>query len=515
MTARESAWRRARAEGDFDVAILGGGINGACLFDALCRRGYRTLLLDKGDFGCGTSPASGMMVWGGLLYLKNLDLVTVARLSRDRDRMIERLPERASPRPVRYLLDSQSGRTLTKMRAALWLYWLIGLGRRHRPRFEPEFIERELVRPGLSEGSLLYEEGFLNDSDARFVLSWITPHHAGARVALNYCDVEGAPGPGGDDWRLSLRDNLHGTSCPVRARVLVNCAGVWTDSVNDQFEIRTPFKHALSKGVYISTERPRQHRSSLVFELGEHGDVLTWVPWGPISMWGPTESTIPQIGKGFAPHPEDIDFLLDQHNLRFRQAVDRASIISVRCGIRGLVVDRNARHDGYSLELSRRQEVVVDRLRPWVSCFGGKLTGCIRMAGRAVRAVKGLLGSRPRAQAGPAEAAPPFEESSTGWARFPGLGIEVPSARWAARYEYCCTIEDYLRRRTPIGQWIPRLGLGRDDVNIDAIRNTALDLAEGHAGRAEALLRRYRGQVAALDRLLLGSPALTRDDALA
>jgi glycerol-3-phosphate dehydrogenase len=49
------------SEGAVDVAILGGGVNGACLYDALCRQGYRTLLLDRGDFASGSSQASGMM----------------------------------------------------------------------------------------------------------------------------------------------------------------------------------------------------------------------------------------------------------------------------------------------------------------------------------------------------------------------------------------------------------------------------------------------------------------------
>ena len=78
----------------FDVAIVGAGINGASLYHELCGRGYKVVLLDKGDFACGTSQASAMMVWGGLLYLRNFVIKAVVEFSLSRDRMIERLDGR-------------------------------------------------------------------------------------------------------------------------------------------------------------------------------------------------------------------------------------------------------------------------------------------------------------------------------------------------------------------------------------------------------------------------------------
>ena len=74
---RQQQWERLQEEADFDVAILGGGVNGACLYDTLCRHRYKVLLIERGDFASGSSQSSGMMVWGGLLYLKNFDFSTV------------------------------------------------------------------------------------------------------------------------------------------------------------------------------------------------------------------------------------------------------------------------------------------------------------------------------------------------------------------------------------------------------------------------------------------------------
>lgn len=512
LLERDLNWQRARDEGPYDVAILGGGINGACLYDALCRRGYRVLLLDKADFSSGTSQASGMMVWGGLLYLKDLDLFTVAKLSLDRDRMLAALSDRLTPRYFRYLPNAEDGRSPSRVWFALWVYWLMGCGRRRRPRSEREFPELALIRPGLTRGSLLYEEGFLNTSDARFVLSWIAPHRGAGQACLNYCDVTGEWHSSTRTWRLSLGDNLHGERCSVSARLIVNSAGVWTDDVNSQFGITTPFKHALSKGVYVSLDRLPQHDSLLIFELGKHGDVITLVPWGQVSMWGPTETPVGAIEEGVAPDANDLDFLIHHYNRRFKRPIGRDSIVSLRCGIRPLVVDRDAKLGAYPLSLSRRQEVVADRKRPWVSCYGGKLTGCVRMAARALREIERSLG--PSASAYAMTAALVEPPSSVEWTRFPGLDLQVPSAAWCMRSEYCCTVEDYLRRRTPIAQWIPRMGMGRDSANLAAVEGVASQLAKGRVERTQTLLARYHEKVRALDCLLASQSATSADDPL-
>lgn len=113
---------RLQHEHDFDVVVLGAGINGACLYDALCRRGYRVLLVDKSDFGSGTSQASGMMIWGGLLYLRNLEFSSVLQLSHDRDRMIAERIQGTSTATMRYVASSQFGRPAWWVQSGLWLY---------------------------------------------------------------------------------------------------------------------------------------------------------------------------------------------------------------------------------------------------------------------------------------------------------------------------------------------------------------------------------------------------------
>jgi glycerol-3-phosphate dehydrogenase len=108
---RQQLFQRLQVEHEFDVVILGGGINGACLYDTLCRQGYKVLLLDKSDFSAGTSQSSGMMIWGGLLYLRNLDFSNVFELSSGRDQIIRQKTNWVSPERMRYLASAGTGRS--------------------------------------------------------------------------------------------------------------------------------------------------------------------------------------------------------------------------------------------------------------------------------------------------------------------------------------------------------------------------------------------------------------------
>ncbi len=487
---RRQLLERIQNEHEFDVIVLGGGINGACLYDTLCRQGYKTLLLEKNDFSSGTSQSSGMMIWGGLLYLRNLDLASVIELSFSRDQLIQQKAQWLAPEMMRYLPSSGSGRAKWWVHSGLWLYWMLGMGRRRHPRSENHFVEKELLKPGLVNGSLTYEEAFLAHSDARFVYRWMAPHRCAGQMVLNHCNHSGVFSAKDKSWHLDVEDEIAGRHCQVRAKMIVNCAGVWTDQVNAAFEINSPFRHVFSKGVYLGIPRAEQHQASLFFELGEHDDVVTFVPWGPISLWGPTETAVPDISEGLMASRQDVDYLLEHYARRFREPISRADIVSVRCGIRPLVVDSQYQESCYPLDLSRRQEVIQHKTLPWISCYGGKITGCTRMASKALKLINKAVSAT--AQSYGADDA---WEAALTQMEFPGLSQKVPTATWCAQHELCCTLEDYLRRRTNIAQWIPRGGLGGNDANAQALKNIALDLAHGDPMSAAQLFETYRRKV--------------------
>ena len=232
--------------------------------------------------------------------------------------------------------------------------------------------------------------------------------------------------------------------------------------------------------------------------MGEHNDVISSIPWGPIKLWGPTETAIQDLESGFTASPNDIEFLLEHYNRRYRNTATRRDIVSFRCGVRPLAVDARYERNDYPLELSRRSRIAFDRSRAWISVYGSKLTGCENLAASVARDVERLI---PVPQGVNGDWL--VDESETPVCSFPGLGDELPTIDWCMRREYCCTLDDYLRRRTNIAQWVPREGLGRNDEHVPVLRDLCLELARGDERQAERRLQEYRNRVALrFDRVL-------------
>ncbi|MES2660200.1 MAG: FAD-dependent oxidoreductase [Verrucomicrobiota bacterium] len=456
--ARRDAFRSVNGNA-YDVAIIGAGISGSRIFHQLCQQGYRVLLIDRGDFASGTSQASGMMIWGGLLYLKDLDFATVGKLCRARDEWIERVPGKVRSESLLYLQGKGSTRNRHLVHAGMMLYWLMGSLKRRFPGSGPGFSELKCLKAGRFRNGFSFEEAVLKGSDSRFALEWILPFVGPRAMALNHCAAEGMTFDRScRAWTLDLRDRLHGHQATASARFIVNAAGVWTDSMNEMLGIDSPYRHELSKGVYISVRRPEGLKQILIFDTGENGDTFTVSPWGPVALCGPTETRVTGIREGFQPTSGDVRSLLrlSNENMDARHRAD--DIVSLRCGIRPLAVKRGFSKIVHPLELSRRHLIHHDPSRNGIAVYGGKLTSCGIMA----EEVSALLS--PHLRPGPVSNPYPLEPAPT--ERFPGLDE-------CRDHEYCCTLDDYLRRRTNIAQWVPRCGLGQDSGNIEAIRRIA------------------------------------------
>ena len=479
----------------YDVAIIGAGISGARVFHQLGEQGYRVLLIDKGDFACGTSQASGMMIWGGLLYLKDLDFITVAKLCRARDEWIERVPQKVRTANLIYLQGRNGLRNRHLVHAGMMLYWLMGSLKRRFPKSQFDFKDLTFLKTGRFRSGLSFEEAVLNESDSRFVVEWILPFAGQRTTAVNHCTVGNLQfDESGRKWRFDLCDRLHGHHATASARFIVNAAGVWTDQVNETLGVESPYRHEMSKGVYLSVRRPESLQQILIFDTGKNGDTFTVSPWGPVALCGPTETRVASIRDGFQPTDDDIRSILQLSNDNLKARLRPEDVVSLRCGIRPLAVRQDYTKIVHPLELSRRHLIHHDRSRNVVSVYGGKLTSCSLMADQ----VSALLSPHLRARRHSVPHPPPPLEIET----FPGLEEPVPAATWCRDHEHCLTLDDYLRRRTNIAQWIPRRGLGANSENTDAIRRIAR-VFSADAASADTALMNYQASVSEChDRIL-------------
>ncbi len=489
-------------EGVFDVAVIGGGISGAAAFAALAGSGYRVILLEKGDFASATSQASAMMIWGGLLYLTNWHLGTVRSLCRSREELVESHPS-VDRRSFCLLSLRRGGHSRWLLQGALWLYWILAGAGGRRPGPAGSLAELSWLKAGLFRRPLRYDEAVARPSDARFVLSFVLESRHPAAPAFNHCEVRGLEGPSRSGlWRLDAFDSVLQRPLRLRARWIVNAAGIWTDGLNQQVGVVSPIRHIAAKGVFISFRREDEHRHPLIFDTGRHSTTFGLLPWGPVALWGPTETRCRPDETGYRVEPGEIAFLLAEWNRNARAPRNVDDIVSVRCGVRPLAA-RPGEEGTDTLSLQRRYFLFCDPRRQWVAVYGGKLTGCLQL-GREVRKLL-LRHVAPNGK--------PVKRRANGVYRAVDLGLpfSVPEPGWCLQEEDCWTLDDYLRRRSNVAQWIPRCGLGACDEHLPLLEALAEQFAPSRraaCAHLEAYVARVRSD---FDELIASAQKVEHD----
>lgn len=455
---------------EYDLLILGGGINGSMLYRIATNSSKKVLLIDKNDFASGTSQASGMMVWGGILYLQNFEFNLVRKFCKARDRLIKH-SKHVYKRRFSYTFLKSSERSFFIMRAGLALYRLLGLLRRGKTK---SFSNNQLPfnwSKRLFKGGLSYEEGFLKQSDSQFTLDWIFRQNKTESKAYNYTNVQSIEWIEKENhFEIRFIDNSNIEST-VYAKSIVNTCGVWADKVNNQFGIKTKASHHLSKGVYLLLNNTESQKDAFVVDMEENNDTLCWVPWGKTIMWGPTENSI-KSEKELPVTKEDVTFLLDKLNLKLENKLSYADIINVRTGIRPLV-KQNDKEVKYSLDLSRKAVLESDKKLPWHTVFGGKLSGGLEFSNEVYSKI---FKENPHPIKYNSQNITPTTHEFFD-------GTELPDVKWAVENTQVRCLEDYLRRRTNIAQWIPVGGLGFKNEYLHDIMKISLLI---HASKTEA-----------------------------
>ena len=244
--------------------------------------------------------------------------------------------------------------------------------------------------------------------------------------------------------------------------------------------------------------RPTTRRSSWRRKIGT---VTRSFPGGPSRCGDPTETFTPNLQEGFAVTSEDIRLLVEEYDKHFAKPFGPEDVVSLRCGVRGLAVARST-PQSRSQSLSRKYVVHRDRDVPWVSIHGGKLTSCVPIADAAVATIGDCVSPSTPPSPLP-ECAEPEMES------FPGLNEKVPSSLSCAK-ESCWSLQDYLRRRTNIAQWVPRGGLGFLNENAAHLESLSHAFSNGDPNSPRAAVRAYQRDIEMkYDRVLLESSLMS------
>jgi glycerol-3-phosphate dehydrogenase len=370
---------RLRRE-EFDVLVVGGGINGAVSAAALTARGARVALIDARDFAGFTSQQSSNLVWGGIKYMEGYEFGLVAGLCRSRNELLRSFP--STVKEIRFLLtvDRQFRFHPWLILASTWLYWLLGRGQTRGPRrLGPQRVKsREPVidtRDAIA--AIEYSDAFLHDNDARFVFNFVRSAMDRGCAAANYVESLGARRENGL-WTAQLEDRVSGRRFPLRARVLVNAAGAFVDTHNALSGIETEYRHRLSKGIHLIVPRLSSSRRVLAF-FADDERLFFAIPIANRSCIGTTDTAVEDPLTTVT--DADRDFVLSNINARLdlQKPLSRDDIIAERCGVRPLAVRKQGETGGDVQGLSRRHVVEMTSKHAHISIFGGKLTDCLNV----------------------------------------------------------------------------------------------------------------------------------------
>lgn len=271
----------------FEVAIVGGGINGVAIARECARTGRRVLLVEQNDFASGTTSRSTRIIHGGLRYLEHGEIGLVRESLRERQRLSAERPHLV--RPMEFVLAiPRARRNSLEIRLGLWLYRRFAGAGRRTPGDLKRF-ESSLNGNRASLHVFRYEDAQCEFPE-RLVAAWLREAmHAGA-VVRNHTRVLAVQITSGRVRGLTLRDELTGTEYEVNAGRVVNAAGPWVDSVCGRSGIRTekPLVGGV-RGSHIVIPRFDGAPQTAVYTEATDGRPVFLIPWNGQLLFGTTE----------------------------------------------------------------------------------------------------------------------------------------------------------------------------------------------------------------------------------
>ncbi|TDI46342.1 MAG: glycerol-3-phosphate dehydrogenase/oxidase [Acidobacteria bacterium] len=504
---------------DWDIIIIGGGATGLGCAVESASRGYRTLLLESGDFARGTSSRSTKLVHGGVRYLQQGNVSLVLEALKERGRLLANAPHLVHDLP--FIVPNYDWWEAPFYGVGLRVYDLLagklGFGA-SRNLSKSETLERlpTIETKGL-RGGVIYYDGQFDDARLAIHLA-MTAASLGATV-LNYVAATALTKTGDVITGVVAREEETGAELELRGRVVINATGPFSDAIRKLDEPETTAIIRPSQGVHIVLDRSfLPGDSAIMVPHTDDGRVLFAIPWHERIVVGTTDTPLDTVSYEPCPLEEEIEFLL-KHTARYlTKDPTRNDILSMFAGIRPLV---GTSPDGNTAEISRDHTLHISR-SGLVTIAGGKWTTYRMMAEDTIDQAATMAGLEEKpsvtktlrlhgyhqdaAQFGELErygADAPLvrdlirEDPRYGELLHPEANVKTGEVIWAARKEMARTVEDFLSRRTRsllLGArtaiaMAPRVAalmaeeLDRDDAWAQAQVETFVKLAEGYLPR--------------------------------
>lgn len=362
----------------FDLAVIGGGINGCGIARDAAGRGLRVILFEKDDLASGTSSASTKLIHGGLRYLEHHEFRLVREALAEREVLWALAPHII--RPMRFVLpDHPAMRPAWILRIGLLLYDHLG-GRKALPPTRTFSLATDPtgapLQPRLRTRAFEYSDCWVDD--ARLVV--LNARDAADRGAVirTRCLVERADRLA-DRWIIDATDRRTGNSDRIEARALVNAAGPWIDRVDQWLRPRTARARVrLVRGAHIVVPQLFDHDRAYILQNADKRIVFAIPYEGRFTLIGTTDCDHMASLDEVHASPEEVEYLCRSVSAYFAKPVRSGDVVWSYAGVRSLIDDGSDVAQAATRDY--RLEIEADGGAPLLSVVGGKITTYRRLA---------------------------------------------------------------------------------------------------------------------------------------
>lgn len=365
----------------FDVAIIGGGITGASIALRASQAGHKVLLVEKNDFGSGTSSQSSKLVHGGLRYLQQYHFGLVATALKERYDLLQRAPHLV--KKLSFLLpifkDSPNGYWM--LHAGLFFYDFLCFFHQigwHKMLNKKALKQRlpQLATEGLKAAANYFDA---QGDDSRLVLAILLTAAQESAHILNYVEVQEFVKSSQQITGLQVMDRLTNKSYQVKAKVVINATGAWSDSVRwkSNPEVKEPHLRN-TKGIHIVVRREKCPLDDAVMLFSKIDKrAMFAIPWEGFTLLGTTDDDYDQSLDDVNATSTEVNYILKSMNMAFSGInLTRDDILSTLAGLRPLVLKTGLFNTS---EVSREHDI-FESPNNLFNIIGGKLTTCFKMA---------------------------------------------------------------------------------------------------------------------------------------
>jgi len=412
----------------YDLAVVGGGINGAGIAADAAGRGLSVFLCEKDDLAQHTSSASSKLIHGGLRYLEHYEFRLVREALAEREVLLAKAPHIV--KPLRFILPHQPHlRPAWMIRAGLFLYDHLGKREKLPGSHGLRFNASSPLKAELSRG-FEYSDCWVDDARL-VVLNAMAAREQGAQVQTHTRCVSARRSKG--LWRVQL-ERADGSRYAIRARALVNAAGPWVARfIQDDLKQKSPYGIRLIQGSHLIVPRLFEGERAYILQ-NEDRRIVFAIPYlERFTLIGTTDREYRGDPAKVAITEAETNYLLAVVNAHFKKQLSHADILHTYAGVRPLCDDESDEPSAitrdYTLALSAHPGEA-----PLLSVFGGKLTTYRKLAESALTQLAPYF--------------PRMQPSWTAGAALPGgEDMESPSALADALHARCRWLPTGLARR--------------------------------------------------------------------